>query len=148
MGIDEDKDGKIHAKFEQLFNNVFPSTIRSYVSSEECEMIKYMRNCFLATKVSFCNEMEAFCRAKNVDYCTVREYATHDVRVGVSHTLVPGPDGKRGFSGSCFPKDCASLEYQMKSIIDCPIIQAVNIRNVKIDRSDADWTQEKGRAVL
>jgi UDPglucose 6-dehydrogenase len=138
VGVDEGVDKQqIISKFEQMFNNVFPNSKRSYISSSECEAIKYMRNCFLATKVSFCNEMEAFCTAKHVDYGVVREYATHDARVGTSHTLVPGPDGKRGFSLSCFPKDTASLIYQMKDADVQPVIlQAVVHRNNTIDRPD------------
>jgi nucleotide sugar dehydrogenase len=149
VGINEDASGTIKRKFEQMFMNRFPSTTQTYISTDECEMIKYMRNCFLATKVSFCNEIESFCRAKQVSYDIVREYATHDSRVGTSHTIVPGPDGKRGFSGSCFPKDCASLRFQMdQEQVPSHVISAVITRNTTIDRNDQDWKNEKGRAVL
>jgi len=150
VGIDESEDkANIQAKFEEMFTNVFPHIPRSYISTQECEMIKYMRNCFLATKVSFCNEMEAFCRAKQISYDTVREYATHDARIGTSHTLVPGPDGKRGFSLSCFPKDTASLRFQMKSVnVDTSILSAVIYRNNTIDRPDQDWKLDVGRAIV
>ena len=148
IGIDADRRDYIIT----LFESVAPAHIqRSYISTKECEMIKYMRNCFLATKVSFCNEIESFCRTKDIAYDTVREYATHDTRIGTSHTLVPGPDGKRGFALSCFPKDLASLKYQMDSVDGCKcssaIISSVIHRNNTIDRPEQDWSQDK-RAMI
>jgi UDPglucose 6-dehydrogenase len=63
--------------------------------------------------------------------------------------MVPGHDGKRGYGGTCFPKDMASLEYQMKdSGVESTIIKAANDRNNRIDRSEKDWSQDKGRAVV
>ena len=60
-------------------------------------MIKMFRNCFLATKVSFCNEIYQFCNLKGVNYENVRRIAADDDRIIHSHTLVPGIDGKTGF---------------------------------------------------
>lgn len=78
----------------------------------DAETIKYFRNCFLATKVSFCNEIEEFCQRKGIEYETVRALATINPRIGSSHSHVPGPDGKRGFGGIYFPKDTAARLYK------------------------------------
>ena len=56
-------------------------------------MVKYVTNSFLATKVSFANEMYEICEGVDVDYDKVIEYATYDDRLGKSHWSVPGPDG-------------------------------------------------------
>ena len=74
----------------------------------EAELVKYVRNCFLATKVSFFNEVHAFCKQRGLDYERVRQASTADARIGGGHSQVPGPDGKRGFGGHCFPKDVAA----------------------------------------
>jgi UDPglucose 6-dehydrogenase len=149
---DEVRNGSkdhIKQKFTTMINNVFPHTTKTFIQSDECEMIKYFRNCFLATKVSFCNEMYRFCEAANVDYKVVREFATHDERIGVSHTLVPGPDKRYGFGLSCLSKDPQSLLYQMKSKnVESRVLQGAVDRNILIDRVERDWEELKGRAVI
>ena len=108
-------------------------------------MIKYFRNCFLAVKVSFCNEMYRFCESHGMEYDTVRKLACDDNRVGHSHTIVPGPKdcsggGGYGFSGSCFGKDTASLEGQMiNKNVRSDIISAAIKRNNEVDRPEKDW---------
>ena len=64
---------------------------------ETAEMIKYMNNCFFATKVSFMNEMKLVAEKCNVDWETAVEGFVSDGRIGHSHIQVPGPDGKNGF---------------------------------------------------
>ena len=76
---------------------------------ETAEMIKYMNNCFFATKVSFMNEMKLIADKSNVDWDLAVDGFVRDGRIGHSHLAVPGPDGKRGFGGSCFPKDIQAM---------------------------------------
>ena len=152
VGID-DNSNNTKNKFITLINNfnrnTNSSSTISFISTQEAEAVKYFRNCFLATKVSFCNEFASFCKNLSIDYDTVKKYSSNDSRIGHSHTLVPGPDGKTGFAGTCFPKDMASLEYQMNQT-NTPtyIIKAANDRNNKIDRPDRDWSLDKGRAII
>lgn len=118
-------------------------------TNPEAEMIKYVRNCYLSTKVSFCNEIEEFCRRKGIDYEGVRSFAMLDPRIGESHSWVPGHDGKRGFGGTCFPKDTGSLLYQMEEIgMPSYILKGVVERNLIVDRAGKDWEEDKGRAVI
>jgi len=79
------------------------------VPFRDAEMVKLMGNAFLMTKVLFANEMFDLCQAAGIDYNAVRECVALDSRIGPSHLLVPGPDGKRGVGGTCFPKDMANL---------------------------------------
>ncbi len=146
----------VYEKFTRLFQvaksqGCIISDMVTWLSTQEAESVKYFRNCFLATKVSFCNEFYNFCKASGVDYSSVAKVACNDPRIGQSHSRVPGPDGKTGFSGSCFPKDMASLCFQMKSQgLQCHVVEACITRNLLIDRPEKDWENQelKGRATL
>jgi len=76
---------------------------------EEASVAKYTINSFLATKVTFMNEIYQLATAVGADYNLVAEMVTKDQRIGSSHMRVPGPDGSFGFGGACFPKDTAAL---------------------------------------
>jgi UDPglucose 6-dehydrogenase len=120
-----------------------------FLKNGEAEMVKMFRNCFLATKVAFCNEIYEFCGKIGVNYDNVRAVAVNDDRIQHSHTAVPGHDGKRGFGGTCFPKDTASLKYEMgKSGMNPYVLRAITERNEKVDRPEKDWTSDVGRAVV
>ena len=106
------------------------------------------KNCFLATKVSFCNEVAELCKIKEINYENVRALAANDDRILHSHTKVPGHDGKGGFGGTCFPKDASSLRYEMeKENMKSYVLDAIITRNEKVDRPEQDWKADKGRAV-
>lgn len=112
------------------------------------ECAKYMRNCFLAARVSFCNEFARYCEAIGVEYNDVRSLVTMDPRIGVHHTQVPGPDGKTGFGGTCLPKDVAAIIKEMFLAGSTPhILSAIKTRNDYVDRPELDWLQDVGRAV-
>lgn len=83
-------------------------------SSTTTELIKYARNAFLATKVSFCNEMYNLCEKLDIDWENVQKGFAMDSRIGESHTHVPGKDGKFGFGGNCLPKDTLALEHEFR----------------------------------
>ncbi len=74
------------------------------MSNVSAEMTKYAANCFLATKISFINEIARLCDETQADIEEVRKGITSDKRIG-PHFLYPGP----GYGGSCFPKDVKAL---------------------------------------
>lgn len=121
----------------------------TFVPNKEAEMIKYYRNTFLAIKVSYSNEIHEFCNKNNIDYETVRQVATEDRRIGNSHTAVPGPDGRLGFGGTCFPKDTHSLLHQFETTgIKSYILRSAVQRNNEHDRPESDWKSDIGRAFI
>jgi UDPglucose 6-dehydrogenase len=111
-------------------------------------MVKYITNSFLATKVSFANEMYQICEGLDVDYDKVIEYATYDNRLGTSHWKVPGPDGDFGYGGHCFPKDVQALISVAENLGIFPeMLISTNEKNNEI-RKNRDWEKMKGRAVI
>ena len=128
----------------QVYSKVFPKTTIVKTGAKHAEMVKYFTNCFLATKVSFANEMKMLCDEMDIDYDKVVEYATYDERLGKSHWAVPGPDGEFGFGGHCLPKDVSAI---VNGYDDTELLQAVLKVNDKV-RENRDWEEMKGRAVI
>jgi len=140
---------------KQVYERAYPNVPVTKTSSTIAELVKYTTNCFLATKVSFANELNQICEKLNVDYDKVIEYATKDKRLGTSHWSVPGPmpadDGTgrllKGFAGSCFVKDLNALISLAKSLgIDPKVMLAAWEKNLEV-RPEKDWLNLKGRAV-
>jgi len=131
-------------KLRQIYSKVFPKATIVKTGSNTAEMVKYFTNCFLATKVSFANEMYSVCEQIGIDYDKVVEYATYDERLGKSHWAVPGPDGDFGFGGHCLPKDLSAIVNTFNTY---GLLEAVEQVNDQV-RSDRDWEHMVGRAVL
>ena len=130
-------------------NGAIHSPTVVFCETNEAEMLKLMKNCFLSAKVSIMNEFYDFCAATHTDYETVAEMAKQDARMGISHFHVPGPDGQRGFGGTCFPKDTHSLYYQMNAHGLMPhIYQAILARNDTHDRPQREWSLDTWRTTI
>jgi UDPglucose 6-dehydrogenase len=87
--------------YRPLFLREFPVV---YTDLESAEMIKYAANAFLATKITFINEIAALCERVGADVKAVSKGMGLDGRIG-NKFLHAGP----GFGGSCFPKDTRAL---------------------------------------
>jgi len=76
-------------------------------------LLKYTINSWLATKVTFFNELKILHElgTSMVSWEQFTDMLSRDERVGKTHLQVPGPDGKYGFGGHCFPKDTEALLY-------------------------------------
>jgi UDPglucose 6-dehydrogenase len=144
---------------KQVFQAAYPKVPTIKTSSTCAEMVKYVINCFLATKVSFANEIYDICQALDnhgldIDYDKVIEYVKYDSRVGDSHWAVPGPcsvDGRyvRGFGGHCFPKDLNALMYLATALeVNPTVLDAVWKKNLDVrPEEDRDWERMHNRAV-
>lgn len=97
----------------ELYNNYSKCKPCPYflVKPEVASLIKYTINSFLATKVTFFNELYDIFYQMGLadDYESLTEILSFDPRMGSSHMQVPGPDGRRGFGGACFSKDTAAF---------------------------------------
>jgi UDPglucose 6-dehydrogenase len=140
---------------DEVFSTTFPVAPIYKCIAEEAELMKLVVNTFLATKVSYANEIYQVCQKLGLKYDNVIGLAKLDKRLGESHWKVPGPmpadDGSGkpafGYSGSCFPKDTNSLLFIAKSLgIDPKVLQGVWNKNLEV-RPERDWENLKGRAV-
>ena len=140
--VDVDKVAKLYI---DRFGNTTPVIKTNY---ETAEMIKYMNNCYFATKVSFMNEMYQIADACGVDWEMAVDGFIRDGRIGHSHLAVPGPDGKFGFGGSCFPKDVqAMINFAKQNGVSPNVLKGVWDTNLDV-RPERDWENLKGRAVV
>ena len=137
------------SKVSDLYRDRFGSTITIIETDfESAELIKYACNTFFATKVSFLNEMKMLSEKVNANWEDVIEGFLRDGRVGHSHSQVPGPDGKLGFGGSCFPKDIQALINFGDSVgVDLSVLKGAWKTNLLV-RPERDWEQLKGRAIV
>ena len=100
IGASDDADGQAVA---DLYADLEAPVIRTDVAT--AEMIKYASNAFLATKISFINEIANVCEEVGADVVGGGQGMGLDARIG-AHFLRPGI----GFGGSCFPKDVNALK--------------------------------------
>jgi len=144
LGGEKWMTAKVRKLFEQRFMN------RTFIEtdSKTAEIIKYMNNSFFATKVSIMNEFKLLCDAVGADWDTALYGFTSDHRIGDSHLHVPGPDGKLGYGGTCFPKDVnAIISFAKKQYgLDLNTIKGGWETNLLV-RPEKDWEKDKGRAV-
>ena len=145
LGGDKNDTEKVAALFRWRFGDSIPIIETNF---ETAELIKYMNNCFFATKVSFLNEMKLLSDKVGADWNTSVEGFVRDGRVGHSHLAVPGPDGKLGFGGSCFPKDIRAIVDFGESLgIELNTLKGVWKTNIEV-RPEKDWEKLKGRSVI
>ncbi len=102
VGVQSERAGEVMAEiYRPLFLRDFPIVTTDL---ESAEMIKYAANAFLATKITFINEIAALCEKVGADVKEVSKGVGMDGRIG-NKFLHAGP----GYGGSCFPKDTSAL---------------------------------------
>ena len=140
---------KATTKLKQLYSAIFRNTPKIIkTDAKSAELVKYVTNTFLSTKVSFANEMYKICEALDLDYDKIIEMATLDPRLGDSHWGVPGPDGDFGYGGHCFPKDLDAILSLCRDLnINTNVLKATKATNNEV-RNNRDWERMKNRAVV
>jgi len=122
VGVDGARAQEVMAAiYEPLQKQGFPVV---FTDLESAEMIKYAANAFLATRISFINEIAALCERVGADVGAVAHGIGLDSRIG-GRFLRAGP----GYGGSCFPKDTVALsrigmEYGVRQRIVEAVIDA------------------------
>ena len=135
------------SKCKKLFEERFMNKTIIETDSTTAEFIKYMNNTFFASKVSIMNEFYRLAKKIGVDWNNALYGFVTDHRIGDSHLNVPGPDGKLGFGGACFPKDInAFISFAKQNKINMNILEAAWKTNLEV-RPEKDWENLKGRAV-
>lgn len=125
VGTDSDHAFEVIEKLYKPFVTQTKRTLKT--SNLSAEVVKYAANCFLATKISFMNEIARLCDKTGADVDEVRYGIATDSRIG-SEFLYPGP----GYGGSCFPKDVKALIYKAKEVgIDFKIVAATEEVNAE-----------------
>ncbi len=140
--------GIAHPETRKVMDELYAPLVRSgkpilYMDNKSAEMCKYTANAFLATRISFINEIAALCALVGADVDAVRKGAGTDSRIG-TRFFFPGV----GYGGSCFPKDVRALmktarEHGMEMTV-ANAVEAVNDRqkhllaNMVIEKFGAD----------
>ena len=90
--------------FEALYREHFTAPI-VHMTRTQAELFKYAHNVAGAARVAFANEVWQVCQALGEDYNQLAVELPKMPTLQTGHWQVPGPDGRLGFGGACFPKD-------------------------------------------
>jgi UDPglucose 6-dehydrogenase len=118
------------AKAERILRELYEPFVRTgapilIMDTRSAEMVKYAANAFLATRISFMNEIARLCEKLDADVDKVRSAIGYDNRIGPKF-LFPGI----GWGGSCFPKDVKALiKIGEEASVETPVVSAVNAVN-------------------
>jgi UDPglucose 6-dehydrogenase len=89
----------------EFLKKVFPDKLIFQMSNREAELAKYAHNCMGAVKVTFFNLIKKYCQKIGANYKSVADGVRMSGYINNEHMTVPGPDGKHGYGGSCFPQN-------------------------------------------
>jgi UDPglucose 6-dehydrogenase len=130
---------EVGEKVKKLYETILPADQKYIITdTTSAEVIKYMSNLMLASKVLLANEFYDLSQKVGANYADVQKGVEADPRIG-THMGVPGPDGDRGFGGACFPKDTIGILGLAKKLeVDMSALQSVWDKNLKI-RKNRDW---------
>lgn len=126
-------------RLKQLYETILPKDQKYFITGiTEAEVIKYMSNVTLASKVLLANEFYELSEKIGTNYKEIYKAVEADPRIGM-HLNVPGPDGDLGFGGACFPKDTLGLlSFAKQQNVDMSALNAIWEKNLKI-RKNRDW---------
>ena len=122
--------GVENERAEKMLRELYEPFVRTgapilIMETRSSEMVKYAANAFLATKISFMNEIARLCEKLGADVDKVRTAIGYDNRIGAKF-LFPGI----GWGGSCFPKDVKALiKIGEEAAVETPVVSAVDAIN-------------------
>ncbi|MBI2595626.1 UDP-glucose/GDP-mannose dehydrogenase family protein [Candidatus Daviesbacteria bacterium] len=128
----------VSRRLAMLYQIRFPKSRIYQTDPTSAEMVKYMANAYLATKVIFANQMDALCQSLGIRYEEVKKMVVADQRIEDTHLDVTT---ERGFGGKCFPKDIVALIAEAdKRGVDLSLVKEVWKINKHI-RQKHDWVE-------
>ena len=137
IGVESERAREVMAAIYRPLNLIQTPMVLTNI--ETAEVTKYAGNAFLATKITFINEIADLCEKVGADVHDVARGIGLDGRIGRKF-LHPGP----GFGGSCFPKDTLALAYTAREVdaaqtIVEQVIEVNNARKKKMARKVIDF---------
>lgn len=132
----EDDPGCMSA-MEDLLTKIFPDKEVKLMANRDAELAKYAHNVAGALKVNFFNIISRYAEKIRANYANVREGVLMSGFINAEHTQVPGPDGKFGFGGKCFPKDTLALIGELKRLglqsgsLECVVFENLVFRTLR-----------------
>lgn len=114
-----------------------------HMTAMEASFVKYGINSFLATKVLWMNQFKDIVNGSGAKYNVIANAIGSDTRIGHSHMQVPGPDGRKGYGGACFPKDTKAFLHFSDSkftVLD-EVIKANNVYRSEYELDDREKEQ-------
>ena len=115
----------------ELLESVFINKKNIRMTSKEAEIAKYAHNVFAALKVTYFNGIHELAVKNGCDYENIQQGFLLSQYINPMHTMVPGPDGKLGYGGKCFPKDVNAFAEYTKNLSVGNLLATVETVNDK-----------------
>jgi len=100
----------------ELLSRIFKGKRFVRMTPLEAEITKYAHNVFGAYKVTYFNAVYDYCKRMGADWASVHSGLLLSGYINEMHTVVPGPDGRFGYGGKCFPKDVNAFAKLTKDL--------------------------------
>ena len=120
----------------ELLTQIFKGKKYMEMTSLEAEITKYVHNVFGALKVTYFNGVFDLCRRMNANYRKIQQGILLSGYINPPHTMVPGPDGKFGYGGKCFPKDVNALTKMTEGLPIHELLKELRPLNIKFRGED------------
>jgi UDPglucose 6-dehydrogenase len=126
-------EDQVNSAIEIIKTSSIAATHYHKTNIATASLFKYIANSLMAAKVTFMNDMYHLADTLNINWDEVKTIAGNDPRLGNSHWDVPGPDGKFGFGGACFPKDVSAIiEHAKDQNLRLELLESVQALNKKL----------------
>lgn len=128
---------------------VFPGKPIVQMLNREAELAKFAHNCMGAIKVTFFNLVQKIATTIGADYDRTLEGVLMSGHINDQHTEVPGPDGKFGYGGTCFPENMEALRQFLtfgSAHREVEFLRSVQILNQKyrLEQSEVPVIESNG----
>lgn len=121
---------------EETLAKIFVGKKYITMTSLEAEITKYAHNVFGALKVTYFNGVYDLCKRMEANYRKIQQGILLSGYINAPHTMVPGPDGKMGYGGKCFPKDVNALTKMTEGLPIHNLLKEIQPLNIEFRGED------------